>query len=231
VNISAPVKPVSAEASVDDLWSQPAAMRLRKPGWRDPRLIIGVILMALGIGIGSIVVSSASNTVSVYVAKGALPAGQALGPEDVLTQQVRIPDHQATYLTPEIATQYWWNEGPRIARSIGPGEVIPLAALTNANIHDLRPVVFTVTTGIDHISVGSVVDLWHVSDVNSEDRPRELAAGLEVSAISDDAGPLSISGAASVTVLVPISQLEEVLNAKSSAGSIELVQHLRGERQ
>lgn len=230
VNTTAPTKPARSDSTSSDVWSQPMALRLRKPGWRDPRLIIGVILIALGVVVGSLVVSAASDTVTVYAAETALPAGTALTPESLTTRQVRIPDLEQTYLTPETADDAWWAEGPQIARSIGAGEVIPLAALTTEAKGELRPVSFTAQSGTETLEVGTIVDLWHVSDINSEDRPLELATGLEVSAISESSGPLSISGAIAVTVLVPVDELEDILDAKSSAGSVELVQHLRGGR-
>src|SRR5690242_3396447 len=50
----------------------PVAARLRRPGWRDPRLLSGVALVAGAVALGSWVVSSAQHTVPVYVARGAL---------------------------------------------------------------------------------------------------------------------------------------------------------------
>jgi len=215
-----------------DSWPDDSlALRLRKPGWRDPRLITGLVLMALGIGLGSLIVNAASNTVSVYAAAGPLLEGSALEPGNLVTKEVRIPDYESHYLAPEITDTDWWQDQPHLTRPIAAGELVPLAALTNAPNSSLRPVTISVAAGSEHgLTVGGTVDLWHVSDTNSDAEPRLLAEGLQVSAISEDSGPLSIAGSKAVTVLVPLADLKVVLDAKSSAGAVELVQHLGGSR-
>ena len=204
-------------------------MRLRKPGWRDPRLLIGLILLTLGIGVGSAVVNAASNTVPVYVAATTLTQGTPLTPGNLVTVDVRIPDHEDHYLTPAYANDEWWQAQPRIARTIAAGELVPLAAVTNDVDLQLRPVMFPLPAGShDTVVVGTVVDLWHVSETNSETEPHLLATALTVSHIGEEAGPLALSGGQVATVLVPVADLKTVLNAKSSAGSVELVPHLSG---
>lgn len=209
-----------------DPWLQSATGRLRKPGWRDPRLLIGLGLLALGIGGGSVVVNSASKTVPVYTVKSTLPAGVALTPESLTTRQVRVPDLDSTYLTPSTADPQWWEAQPQVVRTISAGEMLPLSALTTETDQQLRPVPLTATSSLGGLEIGSTVDLWHVSDANSGAHARPLVEGIEVSAIGEETGPLSFSGAISVTVLVPISELESVLTAKSDSGTIEIVAHL-----
>lgn len=207
------------------------AQRLRKPGWRDPRLIIGLVLMALGIGLGSAIINAASNTVTVYAAAKTLTEGAALEPGNLVAKEVRIPDHERHYLTPEATDATWWQSDPRLARTISAGELVPLSALTNETNSQLRPVTFSVGVGSSEegLDVGTVVDLWHVSDANSDDEPRLLAQGLQVSGVSEESGPLALAGSKAVTVLIPLDDLKDVLHAKSSAGSVELVRQLGGE--
>src|SRR3954452_20167145 len=60
----------------------PVAARLRRPGWRDPRLLVGVVMVAASVALGSWAVQSAQTTVPVYVARDALVPGQRLEPDD-----------------------------------------------------------------------------------------------------------------------------------------------------
>lgn len=213
------------------MWDQPAALRLQKPGWRDPRLIVGLVLLALGIGLGSAVVNSASNTVGVFTATSALPAGTPLSADAVRIEQVRVPNLAATYLNPELADDTWWLEQRVLVRAVGPGEMIPLAALATTTDQQLRPVTLSVPAGTEQgLSAGTIVDLWHVSETNSTEPPREIVTDLEVSAVTEETGQLSLSGGVAVTVLVPVADLQNVLDAKSSSGSIEVVRHLQGGR-
>src|SRR5690606_13585820 len=57
----------------------PAAPRLRRPGWRDPRLAFGLLLVAGSVALGSWAVSSAGRTVAVYA------VAETVTPGDVLT--------------------------------------------------------------------------------------------------------------------------------------------------
>lgn len=41
------------------------APRLRPPGWRDPRLLTGIVLVAMSVALGSWLVASAGRTVPV----------------------------------------------------------------------------------------------------------------------------------------------------------------------
>lgn len=220
--------PLTAPAPTS-VWDEPAAARLKKPGWRDPRLIVGLILMTLGIGVGSIVVNAASNTVTVYAAATALPAGTPLQKGNLRAQQVRVPNWKNTYLNPQAVDEQWWAQTPVVSRPIAAGELIPQGALTTSAQQDLRPIAFSIPPGeATGIEVGTVVDLWQVPDRNSDARPTQVVAGVEVSAVNEDPGPLTVSGGLSITVLVPITEVETVLGAKSAPGAVELVAHLSG---
>ena len=58
------------------------ANRLRRPTWKDSRLLVGLLLVLLSTALGGFVVSRAEDTVPVYAAKADLVPGQALGDGD-----------------------------------------------------------------------------------------------------------------------------------------------------
>lgn len=142
-----------------DLASPPAA-RLRQPRWLDGRLVAGVVLILLSIVAGATVLSRADETVAVFALRRTLPAGAVLSGDDVTTARVRIEGGtgeryiRATSVTPA---------GRVLARSVGAGELLPLAALVAGDAgRALRHV--TVPVSRDHalggeLRAGDVVDI------------------------------------------------------------------------
>ncbi len=58
--------------------SAPTATRTRTPGWRDPRLWVGVVVVAGSVLLGARVVGAADDTVTVWAAAAELPADAVL---------------------------------------------------------------------------------------------------------------------------------------------------------
>ncbi|HEY9565521.1 MAG TPA: hypothetical protein VIR30_17270, partial [Nocardioides sp.] len=72
----------------------PLAARARSAGWRDPRLWIGVALVAASVLIGARVLGSADDMTEVWALKDDLAAGQQVGTEDLEPTRVRFDDDQ-----------------------------------------------------------------------------------------------------------------------------------------
>ena len=53
-------------------------MRLRAPRWKDPRLIVGIVLVLASVLMGALLVSRLSATTSVLVARGPIAPGDPL---------------------------------------------------------------------------------------------------------------------------------------------------------
>ena len=58
---AAPSRPGIAEAA-----PAPAVRRLRSSRWRDPRLAVGVVLVAASVVVGARVLAAADDTVAVW---------------------------------------------------------------------------------------------------------------------------------------------------------------------
>lgn len=227
--VPAPTLGQSAGEETDVWSSQPPAARFRKPGWRDPRLVFGLILLALGIAVGSAAVSAAGDTVSVYQAKTTISTGQQLSKADVSVSHVRIDDHKTHYLTPDV-DQSWWDDQPVIQRTISQGELIPLSAVASEEIRSFRPVNFDLPSTQDGaFSAGDFIDVWHVPDMRDEGEPEKIASEVEVSALTEDSSTLSLSGSHVATVLIPSSEVPTVLTARNGDGEVELVKLPAGE--
>ena len=70
----------------------PPATRASRPGWRDPRLWIGVVIVAVSVVGGARLMASADDTVGVWsVAVDAGP-GTRLSADDLVAHRVRFAD-------------------------------------------------------------------------------------------------------------------------------------------
>src|SRR5690625_3335386 len=116
--------------------NEAATPRVRRPSWRDPRLGVGVLLVAGSVALGSWTVSRADDTVTVYTTATVLSPGDQVDVEDLVATQVQVPALAETYLTPgeEPAT------GLVVLRTVGEGEMVPLAALGSAQSVQVRTV-------------------------------------------------------------------------------------------
>ena len=210
----------------------PPALRLQRPGWRDPRLLLGVVLVAGSVALGSSLVSAAGRTVPVYVADGPLVAGEALEADRLSVEEVRLTASGEVYLRADAPLP----EGVVVIRTVGPGELVPLSALGRSADLAVRPVAITPTTDLPSaVTEGSTVDLWFVPEKGSGTEqaadeagaPAQLAAGLTVAEVSEPDGAFAVGSAVTVHVLVPVDELGPVLEALASRGSVEVV-HVPG---
>ena len=210
----------------------PVANRLRRPGWRDPRLLAGAAMVAGSVALGSWVVQGAERTTQVYVARDALTPGSTVEASGLGVAQVRLVDVDvARYVTvadglPQDAVAL---------RVVAPGELVPRAALGWAADLDVRPVPIAVKVPPSaDLVAGSLVDLWDVPaptrSTGGNDAavlPRELAPALTVAQVRRPDGAFVTGGSTVVYVLVPTAILPTVLAAVAGDGVVQLV-HVPG---
>lgn len=204
----------------------PPAVRLRSPGWRDPRLLIGIVLVAGSVALGSWVFATADRTTPVYAADGPLVAGDPVTPDSVTVRHVRLGESGGAYLPADVVLP----DGLVALRTVGDGELVPVAAVVDGGELDVRPVAVHPDGPVSsRVVEGTSVDLWSVPDgpAHGSDppgpAPRQLAAGLVVAEVSEPSGAFSVSGGATVHVLVPLDDLADVLAALAGDGSVEVV--------
>lgn len=219
------------ERSVLDL-PAPVAPRLRRPGWRDPRLLAGVALVAGSVALGSWAVRSAQATVPVYVARTALVPGDRVDPGALVVRDVQLGSVDlGGYLRADRPLP----DEVTVLRVVGAGELVPRAALGDAAEEDVRPVAVPLEHAPSRaLVVGALVDLWFVPDASADGAadtsgggtsaaPRPLAVGLTVAEVDTPDGAFSVGGASTVQVLVPSDALADVLGALAGPGSVDVV--------
>jgi hypothetical protein len=140
----------------------PTATRARPPGWRDPRLWVGVALVAVSVVAGARLLGAADDSVTVWSAASDLGPGDRVTADDLVATSVRFDE--PTDLARYLATDDPLPEGLQLVRGLGEGELVPAAALGSAEDSD------TVTLSLSFpselvpsgIGTGSVVELWVV---------------------------------------------------------------------
>lgn len=61
----------------------PNARRAASASWRDPRLVVGVVIVALSVLVGVNLFSGADDTVSVWATTADLRSGTTVGADDL----------------------------------------------------------------------------------------------------------------------------------------------------
>ena len=201
----------------------PVGLRLRRPGWRDPRLLVGVLLIAASVVLGSWVVSAAEASTPVWVAREALTPGDAVGDGQVAVARVRLEAAEAERYLP--ATQPLPDDAVAV-RAVGAGELLPRAAVAEGADLQVRPVALPLTdppsTGVDE---GAQVDVWVTPEATDDATPvpRLLAERLTVVEVSRPTGALAVGGQTVVHVLVPTGTLPDVLGALAAPTAVHAV--------
>lgn len=218
----------------------PAAARLRRPGWRDPRLLLGLMLVAGSVALGSSLVAGAARTVPVYAAGAALVPGDPVRPGELTVQEVRLGAGTDAYLRADRPLP----SDLVAVRTVGAGELVPAAAVVAGAALDVRPVAITPDGPLPGgLEAGATVDLWFTPPADSGGAsvpaeavagrtgtgaepavPSVLAGGLTVAEVTQPRGGFTVGGAGiTVHVLVPVDELPGVLAALASPGSVQVV--------
>ncbi|MEP7764118.1 hypothetical protein [Sanguibacter sp. 25GB23B1] len=212
----------------------PSAPRLRRPGWRDPRLAFGLLLVAGSVALGSWAVSSAGRTVAVYAVAETATPGDVLTSADLVPLDVRLGADASRYFLASEPLP----ETLVALRPVGERELLPRSSVGSGDALAFRSVAVPVVQSLSSkVAAGAVVDLWWVpaevqgsaagsapADAGAGSVPSLLAEGLVVAELEEAGGTgLLASGAPTVQVLVPTSDLAEVLGALAGDGTVAIM--------
>lgn len=204
----------------------PVARRLRRPGWRDTRLLVGVLLVLLSVAGGVRVISAMDESTPVYAAARVILPGQEVDTEDVVPVRVRMHEPMSHYVD---ATQVL-APGTVALRPVNQGELVPASSLGTAS----EALDKTVTVPIDPaaaqtLTVGTVVDVW----VSRRDPdgvgtayldPELLLSRAVVARTPTSSNSLGMGvGRAAVQVIVPADRVGAVISSVDQEAKVTLV--------
>ena len=203
----------------------PPATRAGTPGWRDPRMWIGIAIVAVSVVAGVRLVGGADDTISVWAVTEDLGPGATVDPELVEARAVRFAD-------PRDAARYVRADEPLppgrlLTRGVGAGELLPAAALGEAGgVGVLQVPIRVPADGVPpSIGVGSRVDVY-VSDEAEASRPAVLLLGdVAVTAAPGPSDELGATGGRQLVLGVPEDEDAALtrLIAAAAAGTLTVV--------
>lgn len=203
----------------------PPVMRLRRPRWKDPRLIVGIVLVVASVLMGTLLVSRLSATTPVLVARGTIVPGDEIDPEQLTTVELRLGDQQDQYVGSVDAVP----DGAVATRTIQAGELLPVSALGQGSDVPLRPVVIPVdATVAESVVPGAAVELWHTASGEAADPGAANGGGAEL-LVSDavvrriDEGSSLGMRSMAVEVLVPKDQVGTLLEVLARGERLDVI--------
>lgn len=149
----------------------PPAVRTSSPGWRDPRLWVGVALVASSVLVGTRVLAAADDTVQVWAVGDDVAPGQVLGEDDLEARRLRFAEGDQLERYFEVGDDL--PDDLTLARALGAGELLPRAAIGAADDADT----VTVSLAVDPLRVpggvraGAVVDVYVTGDAGPDAEP------------------------------------------------------------
>ncbi len=137
----------------------PPAVRSSSPGWRDPRLWIGIAIVAASVLVGARVLAAADDTVQVWAAAADVGAGEQLTGDDLVAQRVRFAD--ADDLDRYFTVDDDLPDDLTVLRGLGAGELLPRSAIGDDDAADTVTISLAVPPQYvpSGVGPGSVVDV------------------------------------------------------------------------
>ncbi|MET0590769.1 MAG: hypothetical protein ABWZ77_06295 [Naasia sp.] len=192
--------------------------RRRRP---DARLVLGAVLVVGSVAGVVGLVSSLDRTVVVYAAARSLAVGQQVTTDDLVLADVRLGSTEAEYLRAEALPE----DGAVVVRAIAEGELVPRAALGQAEEVDVTSVVVASSGELaEGVVAGARVDVWAAAQVEMGrfGPPRVLVAGAGVARTIETAA-FGGSGETAVEIVVPRDDVAAVLDAVAGDAAISLI--------
>ncbi|MEX5267166.1 MULTISPECIES: SAF domain-containing protein [Kocuria] len=203
------------------------AARFRKPSWRDPRLLVGLLLVLLSVLGVTLLVATANRTQPYYVAANDLSVGQRITREDLGTVDAHLQDSSAQYV-PDGQLR----ENAVVTQRVARGQLVPAAAVGTADELDRTPVGVALTTPMPaQAEAGSHVDVW-VAEPKPTGRgygaPEKLVTGAEIARVDTKDTALGGNASATVYVLVTQAQVGPLVDALGNDAKVTLVLNTAG---
>ncbi|MCL6423932.1 flagellar biosynthesis protein FlgA [Brachybacterium sp. JHP9] len=198
----------------------PALMRLRRPRWKDPRLIVGIVLVLISVLLGALLAARISATTTVLVARSDIVVGDPISADSFSATEVRLGDQERLY----ASSPQQIPEGSTAMQSVRAGELLPVSAIGQGGGADLRPVVIPVDRAVaDSVTTGSAVELWRTEEGDGETGAAAelLVEGAIVRSVEE--GSSLGMRSQSVEVLVPSASLPAVLEAIAQEDRLDVI--------
>jgi hypothetical protein len=150
----------SRQSTSTQVGAAPPARRLGSSRWRDPRLAVGIILVAASVVLGARVMASADDTVPVWSLRHDVPADSSLTADDVTVTHIHFE-------SADDADRYF--DGDQSLPSdlvadhdLVAGELLAESALTKPESEAVKQMSLPVSEGLYPVDLapGDRVEVW-----------------------------------------------------------------------
>jgi hypothetical protein len=146
----------------------PPAVRTSSPGWRDPRLWVGVAIVAASVLVGTRVLAAADDTVQVWAVSADVAPGETLSEADLEARRLRFADGDELERYFEVGDEL--PDDLTLSHALGSGDLLPRSAIGAADEADTVTVALAVSplrvpSGVHG---GSVVDVYVTGDADPD---------------------------------------------------------------
>lgn len=196
--------------------------------WRDPRLLLGIMLVLLATVVGAKLYAARDNTVAYWSLNAAVTSGDRVDSGDLVATRVHLSERAARQyfrvdeeFPAALDTLVWsWDHAA--------GALVERSAVVDAAAETAVELPLSVATGAfpTDLRSGDRVDVWvgpAPGQAGDEDARRVLRA---VRVVSTDAEDDVVGGAASRTIMVSVDE-DELTPAAMSAVSAHHVTLVR----
>ncbi|UUL77744.1 hypothetical protein NG819_10780 [Pseudarthrobacter sp. Fe7] len=207
--------------------SRVAAPRLKRPSWKDPRLLLGVLLVLVSVAGVIFLVGSADRTTEVYAARDGIAVGERLTLENVVRAKVRLGDTEQHYVTVADGLPQDVVAMQRIAKD----QLVPKASLGEVDQLNRKPVALSIAQTLPSQAVaGARVDVWVAQPdaKNGFSEPKLILPGAEIAEVTTGSTALGSSKTTVLMVLVEDKQMPALLGAQANEAKISVVWNPRG---
>ncbi len=207
----------------------PPALRIATPGWRDPRLWIGLVILAASVLGGARLLNAADDLVPVWAASHELVQGDTVTHDDLVVRRVRFDDPADLdrYLLADDALP----TETHLLQGVGAGELVPRSALGAAEDTGLLSVPISIPplSVPPEIGPGSTVDVWVTSENEAGKKvAKPLLIGVVVIAAPPVASGFGNGGERQLVLGVDAAQEEALGKTLAAIGESAITVVSRG---
>ncbi|WP_227000790.1 CpaB family protein [Protaetiibacter intestinalis] len=189
----------------------------------DPRLLIGLALVAVSVAGVVGIVTAVDDRTTVYAAASSLSPGDRIDRGDLVERAVSLDGADELYLTTDELPA----GGLVVVRPVRDGELLPKTAVGDAAGLRSTSLVLELAAPVSStVRPGSTVDVW-ASPADEEGRgfgaPAVLVPDAVVVRVVEEAGLVSSGTGGAVEVLVPRSRVARILQAQADGDVLAVV--------
>ncbi|RZT58094.1 hypothetical protein EV140_2332 [Microcella alkaliphila] len=188
----------------------------------DPRLIIGLALVAASVAAVVGIVAVNDDGVEVYAAPRALVAGELVTAADLELRTLGLGADARHYLDPATLDE----GGVIVARTVGAGELVPLGAVGDARGAQSTTVVVALATPLSAtVRAGDTLDLWSAPAIEGGrfGAPSVIASSAQLVRTIAAEGVVATGEAGRVELLVPRRDVARILHAQANRDALSAV--------